>query len=84
MSDIGQTRPWRHLGVESVLSPTSDIAPRGWDGRKVHKTGTHAGAGAAQKCTATKMLISGLSIDNRKKSTTEAFLTKRDQGRPFY
>jgi hypothetical protein len=27
------------------------------------------------------MLISGLSIDNRKKSTTEAFLTKRDQGR---
>jgi len=30
------------------------------------------------------MLISGLSIDNRKKSTTEAFLTKRDQDRPFY
>jgi hypothetical protein len=35
MSESDQTRPWRHVGVESVLSPTSDIAPCGWDGRKV-------------------------------------------------
>jgi hypothetical protein len=31
----GQTRPWRHVRVESVLPPTSDIGWRGRHGRKV-------------------------------------------------
>ena len=30
MSESGQTRPWRHVRVESVLHPTSDI---GWCAR---------------------------------------------------
>ena len=34
-SDRGQIRPLRHVGVESVLSPTSDIDRRGRYGRKV-------------------------------------------------
>jgi hypothetical protein len=35
MSLVGQIRPWRHVRVESVLLPTSDINWRGRHGRKV-------------------------------------------------
>jgi hypothetical protein len=31
----GQTRPWRHVGVESVLPPTSDIGRRRRHGSSV-------------------------------------------------
>jgi hypothetical protein len=34
---MGQTRPWRHVGVESVLSPTSDIGRRRRHGSFVPK-----------------------------------------------
>src|SRR5262245_40956598 len=37
MSPWGQTSPWRHVRVESVLPPTSNIGPRCWHGSFVPK-----------------------------------------------
>jgi hypothetical protein len=37
MSEVGPTRQWRHVRVESVLPPTSEIGRRGRHGRKVPK-----------------------------------------------
>jgi hypothetical protein len=38
MSQMGQTRPWRHVRVESVLHPTSDIGWCARHGRKVPRS----------------------------------------------
>jgi hypothetical protein len=35
LAAMGQTRPWRHVGVESVLPPTSDIGRRRRHGSSV-------------------------------------------------
>src|SRR5262249_7140467 len=41
-SALGQTRSWRHVRVESVLPPTSDIGRRRWHGSFVPREATYA------------------------------------------
>ena len=52
---MGQTRPWRHVRVESVLPPTLDIGRRRWYGSFVPIPDSCTAANYLQDC--------GISLD---------------------